>query len=131
MPERLPGAGARGVACGPAHQRQLSGDRRGRCDDYLGEKRTMIGGAVDPVGTARKELLQLFPDDEGFEAAASWARAVLESEGLDPDAVSLRSVRALRRHDRRLSRVAARYLADKASGKEPRGGGGRFNPLLK
>ena len=90
----------------------------------------MIGGDVDPVGEARKELTQLFPDDEGFEVAASWARGVLEGESLDPDAVSMRSVRALRKHDRRLSRVAARYLADTAAGKEPRSGGRGFNPLL-
>lgn len=90
----------------------------------------MIGGDVDPVDAVRKELRQIFPHDEDLEAAAGWARGVLEGEGLDPDAVSLRSVRALRKHDRRLSRVAARYLADTAAGKEPRSGGGGTSPLL-
>lgn len=92
----------------------------------------MIGGDVDPVGSARVELKRLFPQDEGFQGAMAWAREVLSAEGIDPDAVSLRSVRALRKHDRRLSRTAARYLADTAAAGKEQGRSVRpFNPHLE
>ena len=90
----------------------------------------MIGGA-DPVGRARQELRELFPDDEDFEGAVEWGRQVLAAERIDVGSASLRSVRALRKNDRRLSRVAARYLAEAAAGKRPGERTPSFNPHLE
>lgn len=102
---------------------------RSDADDEQKES-TMIGGA-NPVGRARQELRQLFPDDEDFEGAVEWARRVFAAEQIDADSASLRSVRALRKNDRRLSRIAARYLAEAAAGKRPGERTSSFNPHLE
>ena len=76
----------------------------------------MIGGTVSPVERAKKQLTLLFPDDPGHREAVAWASAVLQNAQLDPSAAPLRSLRALRRADRRLGGVTARYLVDAAAG---------------
>lgn len=90
----------------------------------------MIGGDQDLSGRARRELEQLFGEGDDVMGAA-WARGVLEAEGLSTTSVSLRSVRALRTHEPRLSRIAARHLADLATGRVHESPQKGFNPLLE
>lgn len=80
----------------------------------------MIGGATDPVARAEQEIKSLFAGDEMIAAAVDWARGVLMERGIDPSAHPVRALRALRRADRRLSLVSARYLADAAAGRPSR-----------
>lgn len=91
----------------------------------------MIGGVADPVGQAQDELSRLFPGTDGPEEAVAWARGVLAGEGLDPAAAPLRSVRLLRRTNRRLGLVAARYLTDAAAGRKQERVSRPLNPHLE
>lgn len=75
---------------------------------------------------AQKQLHRLFPDDPDLATATSWAVETLRNEALDPSASPLRSLRALRRADRRLGAVAARYLVETAAGRDP---GSRRRPV--
>ncbi|ASK66897.1 hypothetical protein CFK39_15020 [Brachybacterium avium] len=79
----------------------------------------MIGSAKSPVERAEKQLLRLFPDDPDLLVATAWATETLRSQELDPSASPLRSLRALRRADRRLGAAAARYLVEAAAGRPP------------
>lgn len=91
----------------------------------------MIGPRRSPSEHARAQISQLFAGEDGVERAASWARAVLAQEGLEPTRAPLRSLRALRRADRRLSPVTARYLVAVLAGRvDPSRESGSWNPLL-
>lgn len=79
----------------------------------------MIGSARSPVERAEKQLHRLFPDDPDLTAATAWAAETLWNEALNPSASPLRCLRALRRADRRLGAVAARYLVESAAGRRP------------
>ena len=72
----------------------------------------MIGGASDPAVRAEQEIKALFAGDDVIAHAVDWARDVLMDKGIDPSAHPLRAIRALRRADRRLGLVPARYLVD-------------------
>ncbi|MDO5661188.1 MAG: hypothetical protein Q4G40_00705 [Brachybacterium sp.] len=61
---------------------------------------------------AERELKGLFAPDAVLQDAVAWGRGVLVQAGVDPAAVTVHSIAALRRADRRLSLVAARRLAD-------------------
>jgi len=91
----------------------------------------MIGGTTDPAGRARKQLHRLFPDDPELSGAVSWARETLRSAALEPSTAPLRSMRALRRADRRLGVVAARYLVEEAAGRAPARRRRPLNPHLE
>jgi hypothetical protein len=91
----------------------------------------MIGGTADPVGRAQKELRRLFPEDPDLSGATAWARETLREAGLDASSAPLRSLRALRRADRRLGAVAARYLVQSAAGRLGERPGRPFNPHLE
>lgn len=91
----------------------------------------MIGGTVSPVERAKKQLTLLFPDDPGHREAVAWASAVLQNAQLDPSAAPLRSLRALRRADRRLGGVTARYLVNAAAGTAAGGSPRAVNPHLE
>lgn len=82
----------------------------------------MIGPDLNMTGRAEQEIKALFAGDEVIATAVDWAREVLMKRGIDPSAQPLRAARALRRADRRLGMVAARYLADAAAGRQPRQG---------
>ena len=91
----------------------------------------MIGPRRSPSEHARAQIAQLFAGQDDVERAADWARAVLAQEGLDASRRPLRSRRALRRADRRLSPVTARYLVAVLAGRvDPAQGRGSWNPLL-
>ncbi len=75
----------------------------------------MIGGRIDPVGKAEDELRRLFPGDRDLSAATAWAAETLRDAGVDATEAPLRSVRVLRRAERRLSAVTARYLVESVS----------------
>ena len=77
----------------------------------------MIGSSQSPVERAQKQLHRLFPDDPDLAGATAWATETLQNEALDPSASPLRSLRALRRADRRLGAVSARYLVEAAAGR--------------
>lgn len=79
----------------------------------------MIGSSRSPVDRAQKQLHRLFPDDPDLTGATAWAAETLRHEALDPSASPLRSLRALRRADRRLGAVPARYLVEAAAGRTP------------
>lgn len=79
----------------------------------------MISSSQGPVERAEKQLHRLFPDDPDLAGARAWAAETLRSEALDPSASPLRSLRALRRADRRLGGVSARYLVETAAGRNP------------
>ena len=83
-------------------------------------------GSRSPVERAQRQLRRLFPDDPQLTAATAWARETLRTEGIDASASPLRSLRVLRRADRRLSAVAARYLVELAAGRRP---GARDRPI--
>lgn len=80
---------------------------------------TMIGSSQSPVERAQKQLHRLFPGDPDLAAATAWAAETLRNGSLDPAASPLRSLRALRRADRRLGAAAARYLVEAAAGRSP------------
>ncbi|MDN5895898.1 MAG: hypothetical protein L0H93_17975 [Nocardioides sp.] len=82
----------------------------------------MIGSSRSPVERAEKQLHRLFPDDPDLTAATEWAAETLRNEALNPSASPLRSLRALRRADRRLGVVAARHLVESAAGRPPASG---------
>jgi hypothetical protein len=91
----------------------------------------MIGQRRGPSEHARAQIAQLFAGEDGVERAAGWARAVLAQEGLEAARSPLRSLRALRRADRRLSPVTARYLVAVLAGRiDPSQETGSWNPLL-
>lgn len=85
----------------------------------------MIGGR-SPVERAQMQLRRHFPDDPDLTGATAWARETLRTEGLDASEAPLRSLRVLRRADRRLGAVAARYLVELAAGRSP---GERHRPV--
>lgn len=76
----------------------------------------MLSRQVDPTVRAEREVRGLFADEGALERGVAWARAVLEEAELDASMQQLRALRALRRADRRLSLVAARYLVDRVGG---------------
>lgn len=84
----------------------------------------MIGGDKDLAAQARGELERLFDGADGVEGAQAWAGGVLEREDIDPAAAPLRALRALRREDSRLGRVAARYLVETLAGRGSQTGPG-------
>lgn len=90
----------------------------------------VIRSSTDPVRHAQKQLSRLYAGDDAEQQARSWALGVLEGKGLDPARAPLRSLRALRRQDRRLGAVTARYLVDLAAGRSPSPRSGRDNPHL-
>lgn len=81
----------------------------------------MIGSSTSPGERAEKQLHTLFPGDPDLTAATAWAAETLRNAPLDPSESPLRSLRALRRADRRLGTVAARYLVEAAAGRRPSG----------
>ena len=83
----------------------------------LVEDDTMIGEAVHDLLRAE-------------HYAVDWARDVLMERGIDPSAHPVRALRALRRADRRLSLVSARYLADATAGRPQRRSRAR-SPMLE
>ncbi len=91
----------------------------------------MIGGETDPVGRALEELRRLFPGTNGIEDAVAWAREVLAEAGLDPASAPVRSVRRLRRMNRRLGLLAARYLTDAAAERTQERAPRPLNPHLE
>lgn len=90
----------------------------------------MIGGATDPAIRAEQQIKSLFAGDEVIAGAVNWAHGVLTERGIDPAENPVRALRALRRADRRLSLVSARYLADAAAGRRRRRGHTR-SPFLE
>lgn len=80
--------------------------------------------------TALRRLARLFPDDPECAGAVAWAREVLVAAGLNPSRAPLRSMRSLRRAERRLDLVSARYLVQRAAGRPGRGPRGPRSPLL-
>lgn len=91
----------------------------------------MIGDGADPVGRAEREVRGLFADEHALDRAIQWAKDVLAEDGLDPSAQQLRAMRSLRRADRRLSLVSARYLVNASSGRVNPRPTSRRNPLLR
>jgi len=91
---------------------------------------TMIGSSRTPGQRARAQLAQLFGGAEGEERAVAWARDVLAQDGLDAARSPLRSLRALRRAERRLGLVTARYLVEAVAGRADRDGGGAWRSRL-
>lgn len=89
----------------------------------------MIGPQKGPVDRAEAELAKLFAEDGGVSGAIAWARTASAQSDSDPVAHPLRTLRELRRADKRLSAVAARYLVEAVAGREPRPPS-RPNPLL-
>lgn len=79
----------------------------------------MISSAESPSERARAQLRRLFPGDPELTGAAEWAADTLRGASLDPAAAPLRAVHALRRADRRLTLIAARYLVERAADQEP------------
>ncbi|ATG53239.1 hypothetical protein CFK38_12515 [Brachybacterium vulturis] len=87
----------------------------------------MIGSSQGPAERAQRQLHGLFPEDPALTAATTWATETLRSAQLDPSTAPLRSLRALRRADRRLGVLAARYLVEAAAGR-PAAPGRRPHP---
>lgn len=100
-----------------------------RVDDRRGEI-IMIRSSENPVQHAQRILRRLFPEDPELTEAIAWARQELREAQLDPATAPLRSLRVLRRADRRLTFAAARYLVDAAAGRAPRLGEPYGSPLL-
>ncbi|GAA1486153.1 hypothetical protein [Brachybacterium fresconis] len=80
----------------------------------------MIGGEIDPTARAEREVRGLFADDEAVDRGVSWARQVLADAGIDPETQPMQAIRVLRRTERGLSLIAARYLVSAAAGRPPR-----------
>lgn len=76
-------------------------------------------GSRSPVERAQTQLRRLFPEDPELTGATAWARETLRLAGLDATTSPLRSLRVLRRADRRLGAVAARHLVELAAGRDP------------
>ena len=66
---------------------------------------------------AAREIKGLFADDSALDAGREWAVQTLEAAGLDPRREPIKGIHALRKANRRLSLVAARYLVDRAAGR--------------
>lgn len=79
----------------------------------------MISDPRGPVRRAEQQLMRLHPGESGVEDAVEWARGVLAECGLDPATAPLRAMLRLRRQDRRLRLVTARYLVERAAGRTP------------
>lgn len=90
----------------------------------------MISRDETVEATARRRLARLFPGDPECASAVAWAKEVLGEAGLDPSKAPLRSMRSLRRAERRLDLLSARYLVERAAGRPRRGPRGPRNPLL-
>lgn len=90
----------------------------------------MIDDGTNPAVHAERQLTVLYAPEGGLDAAVAWARAVLAADDRYAAKQPLRSARFLRRTDRRLSRVSARYLVNAVSGRDHRGRGPR-SPLLR
>lgn len=90
----------------------------------------VIRSSTDPVRHAQKQLRGLYTGDDAEQRARSWAVEILQVRGLDPAKAPLRSLRALRRGDRRLGLVTARYLVDLAAGRSPSPRSGGEDPHL-
>lgn len=96
------------------------------------EALTMISDDVNPSARAERQLAAVYAQDGGIDGAVAWARRTLEAARRDPSKRPLQSARALRRADRRLSLVSARYLVNAVSGRSDQGRGLRArNPLLR
>lgn len=93
----------------------------------------MIGNQRDLLGRARREVQGLFADDGATDRAVSWARDVLSKDGIDASAQQLRAIRSLRRAERGLSLLGARYLVNAVNGQEEAGSSSprRSSPLLE
>lgn len=92
----------------------------------------MIIDDENPAARAERQLTAVYAQDGGIDGAVAWARRTLEAERRDPAKRPLQSARALRRADRRLSMVSARYLAHAVSGRPDHGRRlGSRNPLLR
>lgn len=92
----------------------------------------MIGNQRDLLGRARREVRGLFADEGATDRAISWAREVLARDGIDASAQQLRAIRALRRAERGLSLVGARYLVNAVNGQQQGPGSSRrSSPLLE
>lgn len=92
----------------------------------------MITDGTNPAARAERQLSALYAQDGGVDDAIAWARRTLEAETRDPVKRPLQSARALRRADRRLSIVSARYLVNAVSGQHDQGREpGARNPLLR
>ncbi|RCS78586.1 hypothetical protein CIK70_09880 [Brachybacterium alimentarium] len=91
---------------------------------------TMIGGVRRPNDHAVIELETLFAENGGVGGGIEWARTTLAAEGMDAKRRPLRAVRRLRRTERRLSIIAARYLVDAVAGRHP-GEQGPRSPVLR
>ncbi|MGP5055125.1 hypothetical protein ACTXJ3_08520 [Brachybacterium paraconglomeratum] len=90
----------------------------------------MISSSRTPSDRARAQIAQLFGGEQGEERAVAWARGVLEHAGLDASTAPLRSMRALRRAERRLGLVAGRFLVEAVAGRsEATGRAGAGSPL--
>src|SRR5699024_5311311 len=74
------------------------------------------------VARARGQLRRLCPEGRRVTGATDRARETLRLAGLDASTAPLRSLRVLRRADRRLSAVAARHLVELAAGRHPDAG---------
>lgn len=92
----------------------------------------MIGGVRRPSDHAVIELETLFAENGGVGGGIEWARTTLAAEGMDAKRRPwpLRAVRRLRRTERRLSIIAARYLVDAVAGRHP-GEQGPRSPVLR
>lgn len=90
----------------------------------------MIIGDMDPSARAEREVRGLFADEAALERAVDWARTVLSEAGVDASSQQLRAMRELRRVERRLSLVGARYLVSAVTGRPPQRPG-RRSPLLR
>ncbi len=90
----------------------------------------MISSSRTPSDRARAQIAQLFGGEQGEERAVAWALGVLEHAGLDASRAPLRSMRALRRAERRLGLVAGRYLVEAVAGRsDATGPAGAGSPL--
>lgn len=92
----------------------------------------MIIDDANPAARAERQLTAFYAQRGGIEAAVDWARRTLEVDRRDPAKRPLQCARALRRADRRLSMVSARYLVNVVSGRPDQDRGRRpRNPLLR
>lgn len=92
----------------------------------------MIGNQRDLLGRARREVRGIFADEGATDRAVSWARDVLAADGIDASAQQLRAIRSLRRAERGLSLMGARYLVNAVNGEEDGSASPRqSSPLLE
>lgn len=92
----------------------------------------MIGPRHTPTERAERQLARTFSDQEDpLVAARAWATSQLADAGIDPATRPMAAVRALRRADGRLGRVAARYLVDAAAGRPSSRGRSFRGPLTR